>query len=78
MPQPATYTGTNNSVTSSHKIMRSVGHRVRDIEADDGEGSDQGGLLSQSSDSIKAINWKPFEMQFNFEEEEIAGLKEAF
>ena len=60
--------------------MRSVGHRVREDNIDD-EGGEEGsdrGLLSQSSDSIKAINWEPFEMQFDFTEEELDGLADAF
>lgn len=56
--------------------MRSVGHRVRE-DAQDNDCSDRG-MLSQSSDSIKAINWVPFEMQFEFTEEELDGLKDAF
>ena len=48
--------------------MRSVGNRLKD--------DDEGG--SQSSDSTKAIDWTPFEMEFEMTEAELAGLQDAF
>ena len=65
----------NASVTSSQKLVRSIGRRVEeDNDANDSDGNP----MSQSSDSIKDIDWTPFEMDFDMTETEILGLFDAF